>query len=481
MNVFTNSLGKGCRHLLGASVLLATLPQLHAQEPSNPYTTEQPSILLTSSQSTGQWQLNIEVNPQGSTKPWIDLNDNGQYDKGEEKISKYGAITRAKRTQSHITIYGDVSFFMCALNNLTSLDVSKCPSLTSLFCDQNELHELDVRKNTKLKKFYCNSNQIAELHMEPCPDLVEFYCFDNNLSKIDGSLMPQLKELYCNQNELTELDLSMNNELLELSCDRNQLQALDPFCCPKLQKIFCFSNKLTSLDVSNNTQLQELYCHGNDLAELTLGNNPALTLLEAGANKLTSLNLSSCKQLRNLACDQNQLTTLDLAGNPSISNIHCHSNMINNAAVKAMLQQLPTASEENPSQITLVDTRNEKEGNICYASDIKQYLTPKHWVVFDFKGGENEGKNPYAGAEDVALSPLSSPSFSFYPNPAKEVLYITAEGRLSGSMVRLIASDGTIVRTFTLTQTLYSLELTGLSAGAYFLQIKDCSYRLIIE
>ena len=50
--------------------------------------------------------------------------------------------------------------FSSAKAGLTSLDTSKCPSLTHLLCRNDKLTTLDVSKNTELDTLYCDENQL---------------------------------------------------------------------------------------------------------------------------------------------------------------------------------------------------------------------------------------------------------------------------------------------------------------------------------
>ncbi|RKV87467.1 MAG: hypothetical protein D8B59_06685 [Bacteroidetes bacterium] len=128
------------------------------------YTTNQPSIKLTTGKESGKWQFNIYMDKADQATAWIDLNNNGTYDKGEEKI-KFNVLYKPSITAKTITIYGKVTGFFCSYNTLTYIDVSKNNHLTSLFCDENKLTQLDVINNTKLKKLYCNGNNITTLKL----------------------------------------------------------------------------------------------------------------------------------------------------------------------------------------------------------------------------------------------------------------------------------------------------------------------------
>ena len=158
----------------------------------------------------------------------------------------------------------------CALNLLTSLDVSNNPALTFLNCNYNQLTNLDLSKNTAL---------------------TILGCFGNKLTSLDVSKNTALTSLYCDSNQLTGLDLSKNTALTSLYCDSNQLTGLDLSGNANLTRLICSSNLLTSLDVSNNPALTYLNCNSNQLTSLDLSKNTALTILDCSGNK-RSLELS---------------------------------------------------------------------------------------------------------------------------------------------------------------------------------------------
>ena len=158
----------------------------------------------------------------------------------------------------------------CALNLLTSLDVSNNPALTFLNCNYNQLTNLDLSKNTAL---------------------TILGCFGNKLTSLDVTNNTALTSLYCDSNQLTGLDLSKNTALTSLYCDSNQLTGLDLSGNANLTRLICSSNLLTSLDVSNNPALTYLNCNSNQLTSLDLSKNTALTILDCSGNK-RSLELS---------------------------------------------------------------------------------------------------------------------------------------------------------------------------------------------
>src|SRR5574344_361163 len=171
-------------------------------------------------------------------------------------INVYGGYDTTKAqsgTKTKIASFADIANFPnldtldCALNSLTSLDVSKNTKLTYLACYDNQLTSLDVSKNTKLTYLDCHNNQFTSL---------------------DVSKNTELTVLYCAYDQLTSLDVSANTSLTTLFCYHNRLTSLDVSKNTKLTQFYCHNNQLTSLDVSKNTKLETLYCNSNRLTRV---------------------------------------------------------------------------------------------------------------------------------------------------------------------------------------------------------------------
>lgn len=84
-----------------------------------------------------------------------------------------------------ITIKGDVklTYLDVDCDTVTSLDVSKCPTLIHLDCNDNELKSLDVSKCTELVKLVCYSNYLTLLNVTGCIKLRHLVCDANNFDE----------------------------------------------------------------------------------------------------------------------------------------------------------------------------------------------------------------------------------------------------------------------------------------------------------
>ena len=129
-------------------------------------------------------------------------------------------------------------------NQLTSLDVSGCNTLSELYCSENLLQSLDVSGCKTLRELYCSDNLLQSLDITHNEALTGLYCFNNQLETLDLSHARALTSLNVSENRLTDLDLSQ---------------------CLNLKYSNLSSNQLTSLDVSHNPNLEDLYCAGNPI------------------------------------------------------------------------------------------------------------------------------------------------------------------------------------------------------------------------
>jgi uncharacterized protein YjdB len=115
------------------------------------------------------------------------------------------------------------------LDNISSLDVSKCVKLKYLWCSKDEwgankqLASLDLSKNTALEFLDCSGNQLASLDVSKNTALVDLHCSDNQLTSLDISKNTALESLSCINNQLTSLDISKHTALGWLRCENNYI------------------------------------------------------------------------------------------------------------------------------------------------------------------------------------------------------------------------------------------------------------------
>ena len=212
-------------------------------------------------------------------------------------------------------------------STVSSLDVSKCPALTTLYCYSCQLTSLNASQCTALQYIECYDNQLTSLNVSGCTDLQELYCYNNQLTELDVSKCPALAVLLCNDNQLTQLNLPQSTAL---------------------HYLYCYDNQLTQLDLSQYTGLIELRCNNNQLTELYLSKNAGLQYLY---------------------CYENQLTKLKVSNNSALAMIACYYNQIRDADIDALVESLPT-KEEGQYGYLYVFVEDEYEGNFMMKAQV---------------------------------------------------------------------------------------------------------------
>ena len=113
-------------------------------------------------------EINLSMRYNKTTFPWIDLNESGTYEEGEELDIDSGgncSINLPYKEGRHTIYVGGLTELYCSGNQLTALDVSKNAALTELGCASNQLTALDVSKNAVLTMLGCWENLISDTAM----------------------------------------------------------------------------------------------------------------------------------------------------------------------------------------------------------------------------------------------------------------------------------------------------------------------------
>ncbi len=261
-------------------------------------------ITLTTAKSVGE-TIELSIATSVHTDTWIDLNNNGKRDEGEN-IRDGKPYTLGAQT---IRIYGPVTALTCQNNQLTELDASGCNTLRSLHCQNNQLTSstLNVSGCTALEGLHCSDNQLTSLNVSGYTALDYLNCANNQLTSLNVSGCTALSHFFCNDNQLSSLNVSGLISLGHFSFYNNPLVSLDASGCVKLATVRYSQGKLTSLDVSGCTALKWLYCDRNQLTSLNVSGCTALQEFDCSNNQLTSLNVNEFTALKKLYCDNNNM------------------------------------------------------------------------------------------------------------------------------------------------------------------------------
>ncbi|EFI17456.1 immunoreactive 47 kDa antigen PG97 [Bacteroidetes oral taxon 274 str. F0058] len=402
------------------------------------YTTKQPSVVLTTMRTEGTWKLKLKADEQAKPYIWIDKNNNKLYDYGEE-VTEYNGFVEFAQSTNTIAVYGKISQLYCQGNSLTNLDITKNTALTLLDCSNNKLTDLNIVDSTRLETLLCYKNKITSLDLSKDTNLIFVSCNENMLTSIDISKNNKLTALYVSNNSLSALDISKNTELRALTCEKNMLTSLNLFNNTKLETLYCAKNKLSTLDISKNTALNLVSCEENDINKLNLSENKELTSL------------------------------------------YCYANEIKGQDMTNLVNSLSDRTNKKAGELYIIDTKNNEEKNVCLVADVA--IAKKHnWAVFDYKGKENYGKNPYEGSTTSSSHIATEDSIRVFPIPARSVLNIRLPYSLSDKSLTVTDASGRVVMKTNTTsaEKEMTLDVSSLYNGVYFLMIEDKIIRFVV-
>lgn len=167
----------------------------------------------------------------------------------------------------------------------------------------DEIQESEAAAVTSLNVHQVGIESLEGL--EAFTSLTSLYCMRNNLTSLNLSKNPTLVLVQCSENEITNINVSNNTALTSLLCSDNKLENIDLSNNPNLEDFFCSNNKGITLDLKNNTKLKTLMCLYCNLQTLDLQANTALENLNCQGNNLVSLDLSKCSALNRVVCSYN--------------------------------------------------------------------------------------------------------------------------------------------------------------------------------
>jgi Bacterial surface proteins containing Ig-like domains len=197
-------------------------------------------------------------------------------------------------------------------------------------------------------------------------NFTEFVCAGNDLTTLDVKACTELTKLNCSNNKLTTLDISECSELIELYCNNNQLITLDISDLTSLYLLRCHNNQLTTLNMSGCDDINDLMAHNQNISISALSgvySNPIVYTLPNGSTENIKIDGSSVAIAANLApANGNTLafTTdfLEEAGNDVFSGIITLEGYVPPAPVAIVTMKTNAAS------ITLGDFIGDDDGNV---------------------------------------------------------------------------------------------------------------------
>ena len=320
-----------------------------------------------------------------------------------------------------LSLYPDGYLTQYDIANMTSLNVSNkgisnmkgieyFTALKELRCWNNSFTSLNLNSNTELTYLDCAPNSsLTSLNVSNCSKLQTVYCYSTaltgltitgkpNLTRLDCHNCTSLKYIYCYNDNLTTLNVTGCTALERLDCyyNYNLAEITGLGDCTAITYLDCEDCAITDLSAVNSmTNLEKLYCRNNKISTLTLNykpnlsfvrvsGNPNLTTLRCSGNsQLSSVYLYNCPALESAWINMNNLSSLDLSGCTSLNNLSIWQNHISGNNMTNLVNSLPTVPGSIPGEIAVLD--NVDEGNVITDA---QVLTAKrkNWVCLRWTG-----------------------------------------------------------------------------------------------
>ena len=276
-------------------------------------------LLLTVSVSVyAQQTIKVKVDPSSSKVVVFMVNQMKagiSIDWGDGNATDYSTNEKGLNTVSGhqvgdeiiITAGNKLKTFVCADNNLTSLNVTGAPYLQSLYCQNNKLTELSLTKCKELKDINCSNNSLTKLSLTTSanPNLETLNISGNTLGNVSGNAssttftaaMTNLQYAdISNNGKIKIVKVNSNNILDYLDCSNNNVTSCTlPTTEPKVTTLVLENNNLTTLDDASLASIQQLYADNNAIGQILLKDAKNLSEISAADNKLTLVTLPSRK------------------------------------------------------------------------------------------------------------------------------------------------------------------------------------------
>jgi len=395
-------------------------------------------MTLTTTKNVGETiGLDLRAAAEDQADVWIDLNNNGKKDSGEDNVT-FGDWANYTLEAQTVTIYGKVTCLNCSKNSLTALDVSHNAALQELYCYQNSLTKLDVTKNTALTSLDCNTNSLTALDVPNNTALEKLYCYGNQIKEAEmGTLVSSLvdRSSFTTAGEFRVYSSAVPNNVINktqvanakakkwnvldnegndyegtegaytatsmiLTTTKNIGEMIDLFIGAEEadqadvwidlnnngakeagESITNFTGyveyTIGSKTITIYGKVTKLFCSTNALTNIDVTNNTTLQKLDCPDNLLKSIDLSKNTELFYLHCNNNLITALDFSNNTKLENMWCYSNKIKEDAMGVMVNSMPNRQGKTEGKYMIAMEGIEDNEFTDYHKSI---LTSKNWI-----------------------------------------------------------------------------------------------------
>ncbi|WP_430409787.1 T9SS type A sorting domain-containing protein [Kordia sp.] len=396
-----------------------------------------------------------------------------------------------------------------AINDVldTSVDLSALVNLEYLYIDDAALTSLDLSNNSNLLEFAIGITPLTELNLSNNPVLDDVSIFETDLSQLNFSGCASLTNLvisYCPS--LISLDVSQNTLLDIFRFDNNVLM---PF--------LDLSTNTALIDVRarDNTALETIYIKSGSNTNLgqnfRVKDNPALTCVEVddvawsntfwgfGTDYFSGFNASctptndDCSQAVPITLAQPASGTT-LSATNSTNTPSCQEDGITILDVWYEFVAPPSGSVTMTisagslvAKIAFYNSCSDAQPLFCEEGELAvENLTPNTtyylqvWLEANTMNRdatpENENGGFVLNVQDTSTLSVNdventSNQLVMYPNPAKDVVTITAQTAVKEVSIYDL-SGKLILKTKNNTANTQNIELSTIANGMYLVQIK---------
>ncbi len=389
--------------------------------------------LTTTRTGSASITMAIEASAADRADVWIDLNNNGVRDSGEE-VSAWGTQETYAIQSQTITVYGKVTSFNCQNQGLTSLDLTNAPYLTFLRVDNNSIEELDLSALPKefynlhisrnklkgvldvshleeLQTMNIDRNYFTSITMGNHPTLGRNINISRNLfseTAIDAILAAipnrtdaQSGNFYLINTAASDAQWEEGNQLKQhhlahqVFTDYNW-SALDVNEAANFSDIVRLTNKYTtSFTTASSAESQitlNIQAETSDEASVWIdlngngtkdGNESVMTFGSDVTYEVSSPDVTIYGLASKISATNNQLTKFDASKNPFLAELNVALNNFTIEELNKLIESLEDRTSTTRGTLILLDT--EGDANQVTSDHISQ-ANAKNWEVKDGKG-----------------------------------------------------------------------------------------------
>ena len=210
---------------------------------------------------------------------------------------------------------------------VSALNIASNKQLQRIYIYKTLISKIDITANTNIMFFDVKENpSLTEFKIGQNSQLQFASLMFNNVSAIDVTKCPKLTNLFLTSNNLTSIDITQNPRLAEFNLAANKVTSLDISKNTRLTYLNIGYNKITQLDVTNNTLLDTFMIQGNPINTIDVSKTKYLRQFVMDNTGITSVDLAPLTMLQYFYANYSQLSTIDASSNASMIYINAVEN-----------------------------------------------------------------------------------------------------------------------------------------------------------